>query len=112
VAEFRVIDPPIVSQKPVAPNRVMLLALAFVVALGAGVFASFAVSQIYPTIHDARGLREAAGRPVLGAVTMLRNSARRWSRRRRHLAFAGALGSLFAVYGAAIVLLTVGGRWI
>jgi polysaccharide chain length determinant protein (PEP-CTERM system associated) len=110
VADFRVIDPPTVSQKPVAPNRLILLLVAFVVALGAGVLASLAVSQIFPTIHDARGLREAAGRPVLGAVTLLVTSATRRSRRRRHLAFAGAVGGLFAVYGAAIVFLTAIGR--
>lgn len=112
VADFRVIDPPMVSQKPVAPNRLMLSLLAFVVALGAGLFAGFAMSQVYPTIHDARGLRQAAARPVVGVVTLLMNDASKRSRRRRHLAFAGAVGGLFAMYGAAIVFLTATGRWI
>ena len=110
VAEFRVIDPPMVSPKPVAPNRLLLLALAFVAALGAGGFASFVVSQVRPTIHDLRALREVAGRPVLGAVTLLMNDASTRTRRRRHLAFASVLGGLFAVYGAAIVFLVVVGR--
>jgi polysaccharide chain length determinant protein (PEP-CTERM system associated) len=112
VADFRVIDPPIVSQKPVAPNRFLLLPLALIVALGAGVFASLVVSQVYPTIHDMRALRDVGDRPVLGAVTRLMNPASVRSRRRRHIAFAGALGGLVAVYGAAIVLLAAVGRGI
>jgi uncharacterized protein involved in exopolysaccharide biosynthesis len=112
VADFRVIDPPTVSPKPVAPNRLILSLVAFVVALGAGLFAGFAMSQVYPTIHDAQGLRQAGARPVVGVVTLLMNNANRRSRRRRHLAFAGAVGGLFVAYGAAIVFLTATGRWI
>ena len=73
VADFRVIDPPIVAPKPVAPNRLLLLAGALVGALVAGIAASFLVSQVFPTVHDARRLRELAGRPVLGTITMLAN---------------------------------------
>jgi polysaccharide chain length determinant protein (PEP-CTERM system associated) len=110
VADFRVIDPPTVSQKPVAPNRVILLLAAFVAALGAGIAASFVVSQIYPTVHDARTLRDVAGRPVLGAVTLLATKVSARARRRRHVAFAGAVGALFAVYGAALAFLITVGR--
>jgi polysaccharide chain length determinant protein (PEP-CTERM system associated) len=105
VADFRVIDPPVVSQKPVAPNRLLLLALALLGALGAGLAAGFVVSQIYPTIHDLRRLREIAGRPVLGSVTLLPNPVT--TRRRRHdtVLFAGSVGSLVAAYGLALGLL-------
>jgi polysaccharide chain length determinant protein (PEP-CTERM system associated) len=112
VADFRVIDPPTVSQKPVAPKRLLLLPLVFVVALGAGIFASFVVSQIYPTIHDPRVLREVSGRPVLGSVSLLMTDATRRSRRRGHLAFAGALGGLFAAVGTTIALMVISGRFI
>ena len=112
VADFRIIDPPTVSQKPVAPKRLLLLPLVFVLALGAGVFASFVVSQIYPTIHDPRVLREVSGRPVLGSVSLLMTNATRRSRRRGHLAFAGALGGLFAAVGTTITLMIVSGRFV
>jgi len=110
VADFRVIDPPIASQKPVAPNRVLLSLVAFVFALGAGVVASFIVSQIFPTLHDVATLQSVSQRPVLGAVTLLMTDARARTRRRKDLAFAGALGGLFVVYGAAILLLTTASR--
>src|SRR5690349_14600721 len=57
-AQFRVIDPPRVSPEPVAPNRLALLGTAFVLVMALGVFASLAASQLIPTFHEARTLRE------------------------------------------------------
>jgi polysaccharide chain length determinant protein (PEP-CTERM system associated) len=104
VADFRVIDPPIVSQKPVAPNRVLLLLGALLAALGAGIFASLVVSQIYPTVHDGRRLREITGRAVL-SVTLLASPGLVRRRRWNALLFAGGVGSLVGVFGLAIGLL-------
>ncbi len=67
--DFRLIDPPRVAPKPVAPNRMLLLPLTFVLALGAGFFASFVASQVRPVFFDARGLREISGLPLLGVVS-------------------------------------------
>ena len=105
VADFRVIDPPIVAPKPVAPNRLLLLAGALAAALAAGVAASLLVSQIFPTVHDVRRLRELSGRPVLGSVTLLANPEVAWRRRRGTWLFAGGVASLVAAYGVAIGLL-------
>ena len=96
-AQFRVIDPPRVSPQPVAPNRMMLLGLAFVASLAIGLLASFVASQIAPTFHDAGALREATSRPVLGLVSTLPSPAIRSQRRRRTLLFAGGLSGLLAV---------------
>jgi polysaccharide chain length determinant protein (PEP-CTERM system associated) len=112
VADFRVIDPPVVSQKPVAPKRLLLLPLVFVLALGAGVFAAFVVSQVYPTIHDPRALRAVSGRAVLGSVSLLTTAASRRTRRAGHLAFAGALGGLFVAVGTTIALMVISGRFV
>lgn len=78
VADFRLIDPPRVSPKPVAPNRLLLLLLALTAALGAGVFTSFGASQLRPVFHDARTLRNVIDLPLLGVVTLvLSDSAKR-----------------------------------
>ena len=105
VADFRVIDPPIVAPKPVAPNRLLLLAGALVGALAAGIAASFLLSQIFPTVRDARRLRELAGRPILGTITMLANPAVVRRRRWNNWLFAGGVGTLVALYGLAIGVL-------
>jgi len=105
IADFRIIDPPRVAPKPVAPNRLMLLPLVLLAALGAGMFASLVVSQIFPTFHDTRSLRELTGRAVLGSVTLLARPSVMRKRLRSALLFAGGVGSLVGVYGVAIGLL-------
>jgi polysaccharide chain length determinant protein (PEP-CTERM system associated) len=109
-AQFRVIDPPRVSPQPVAPNRLALLAFACVLSLGAGLFASLAVSQIVPTLHDARTLRELSRRPILGMVSMLPSDALQRLKRRNAWLFAGGLGSLFATFGAVFAFVLLIGR--
>ncbi len=100
-AQFRVIDPPRVSPKPVAPNRLMLLGAAFLVCLGAGFVASFVASQVAPTFHDRTALRDAANRPVLGLVSMLPSPVLSRARRRRSILFAGGFSGLLALFTAA-----------
>jgi polysaccharide chain length determinant protein (PEP-CTERM system associated) len=107
VADFRIIDPPAVSPNPVAPNRMLILPLILIVALGGGAFVSFVVSQISPTFHDARMLREVSKRPVLGTVSMLLTPATTRQRRRSVALFASGVAGLVAVYGAALLLLTL-----
>lgn len=104
VADFRLIDPPRVSPKPVAPNRLLLLLLALAVALGVGGFASFAASQLRPVFHDARALRSAVDLPLLGVVTLVMNDA---AKRREHtdlkkFAFAscGLIGFFIVAIGS------------
>lgn len=99
-AQFRVIDPPRVSPKPVAPNRLALLGVAFLVSIGIGFLASFAASQVVPTFHDGRALRDATNRPVLGLVSMLPSPGLSKARRRRSLLFAGGLTGLLAFFAA------------
>ncbi len=105
VAEFRVIDPPRVSSKPVAPNRLVLLPLLLVGALGAGVFASFGASKVWPTFFDGASLREHTGLPVLGTVSLKSTAESIKSVRRDLSTFFSALGSLIALFGAAFGLL-------
>ncbi len=110
-AQFRIIDPPRVSPKPVEPNRIALLALACLFSIAAGLFASLAASQLIPTLHDARTLREVSKRPLLGMVSMLPSEALHRLRRRDSWFFASGLGGLFAAFSAvfAFVLLIVRG---
>jgi protein tyrosine kinase modulator len=105
VAEFRIIDPPRVTPTPVAPNRVLLLAGVIAVSLLAGLATSWLISQIRPTFHDGRSLRDIAQRPLIGMVSILPTHSLRALRRRSALLFAGGLSGLFASYAAAFALL-------
>jgi len=71
LAVFRVVDPPRVEQHPLFPSKPMLIALLVLFALSCGVVASFVVSQLMPTFHSPRHLRETIDRPVLGSVSLL-----------------------------------------
>jgi polysaccharide chain length determinant protein (PEP-CTERM system associated) len=99
LAEFRVVEPPRVSQRPVFPNRLALVPLVLLAALGAGLAASYAVAQLFPTFHGVRSLRELTRRPVLGSVSLQATGPLLHRRRMSNMAFAGGLTSLFLMYG-------------
>jgi polysaccharide chain length determinant protein (PEP-CTERM system associated) len=99
-AQFRVIDPPRVSPRPVAPNRLALIGVALLFSIGAGIVASFVASQVAPTFHDARSLRESTNRPVLGLVSELQTPGLAKVTRRRSWLFAGGVSGLLAMFAA------------
>lgn len=105
IADFRLIDPPRVSPNPVAPNRVLLLPLGLLAAIAAGLFASFAMSQIRPVFFDGKSLREATGLPLLGSISMIASDAEAKQAKRSMRRFFGALGGLVAAYGGGVALL-------
>ncbi|MCB1916025.1 MAG: chain length-determining protein [Rhodocyclaceae bacterium] len=107
MAEFRVIDPPSQPLKPAAPNRILLMPAAGVLALAAGLAFAFLLSQIRPTFQDARSLREFSGLPLLGTVSMVANEQRRSRKRRGLMLFAGALTSFVGGFAVLTVLLAV-----
>jgi polysaccharide chain length determinant protein (PEP-CTERM system associated) len=104
-ADFRLIDPPRVSPQPVAPNRLLLLLLAFGAALASGVLASFVASQIWPTFFDARSVRDVTGLPVLGSVSMIIGEAQKRRERRGLIGFVSGTFALVGSYGAGLLAL-------
>ena len=107
VADFRLIDPPRVSPKPVAPNRLLLLPAALVLALLGGGFASFAAAQLRPVFFDGRALAEATGLPLLGRVSYLKVDADTKKNKAKFGLFLALLGALVGTYGAGILILFV-----
>lgn len=101
-AEFRLIEPPRASPKPVFPDRMALVLLVLALSVGAGLFASFAVAQVFQTVSDTRALRQIGNRPVLGTVSMLVNGPMLRRRRMLHAAFGSGFAGLLVVYGAWI----------
>lgn len=102
VVDFRVIDPPRVAPKPVWPNRVLFVSIAFVAALGAGLGMAFLISQIRPTFHETKTLREVAGRPLLGTVSLIWNEHQRKTARRGLAIFAACMIAFVGVYGGGL----------
>ncbi|MCE4557544.1 XrtA system polysaccharide chain length determinant [Pelomonas cellulosilytica] len=107
VADFRVIDPPRANPKPVAPNRLLLLAGAMAAALGVGLFTTIAASQLRPVFHDANDLRARVELPILGVVTRLVTDADRARQRVDLIRFSAGAGGLLAMFAVALTVLAV-----
>ncbi|NCT82143.1 MAG: chain length-determining protein [Comamonadaceae bacterium] len=107
VADFRVIDPPRANPKPVAPNRLLLLAGAMAAALGVGLFTTFAASQLRPVFHDANDLRTRVELPILGVVTRLVTDADRARQRVDLIRFSAGAGGLLVMFAVALTVLAV-----
>lgn len=107
VADFRVIDPPRANPKPVAPNRLLLLAGSMAAALAIGLFTTFAASQLRPVFHDANDLRSRVELPILGVVTRLVTDADRARQRVDLIRFSAGAGGLLVMFAVALTVLAV-----
>lgn len=103
VADFRLIDPPRASPRPVAPDRMVLLPLALLAALAAGLAASFVASQIQPAFFDSHSLRDLTGLPLLGVISRRVTPAMRTRERKDLIRVGAALGSLAGVCGLGVL---------
>jgi len=110
VADFRLIDPPRVSPKPVSPNRLALAPLVLLAGLGAGLAIAFGLSQLRPMTFTASDLRHKTGLPVLGVVTLVMSEAEQRAVRMDLLRFVVASGGLVGVFIAGMIGLTLMAR--
>jgi polysaccharide chain length determinant protein (PEP-CTERM system associated) len=100
MADFRVIDPPRATPRPVFPNRPLLIAVALLAALGAGAAVALGLSQLFPRVADATTLRTIAQRPVLGTISMQLDPRMMVRARLGMAAFASGVFGLVAAHGA------------
>lgn len=101
--DFRLVDPPRVTPRPVSPNRRLFLPIALLLAIGAGIGAAYVASQVRPSYFDARALRDATALPVLGVVSLVRTEQSRIVQRRNAMRFVGLAGALVAAYVVGLV---------
>ena len=107
VADFRLIDPPRVSQKPVSPNRLLLLPLVLVASLGVGFFSAFAAAQLRPVYNDGSSLGARTGLPVLGTVSMIVSEEDRRSEQMGRFRFLAGSGGLVGLFMIAMITVSI-----
>lgn len=107
MADFRLIDPPRASSKPVAPNRLLLLAGVLLLALVAGLFTAFAASQLRPVFHDGNQLRLRTELPILGVVSRIVTDVDRRRERLDLMRFGAASGGLVGAFALGLVAMAV-----
>ena len=94
LAEFRIVEPPRVSPGPVFPGRIHLAAGAVLLALLAGLGSPLALDVLRPTFKDAKSLRDAISRPLLGAVSIVKGAQRNRSARLERVGFVFSISAL------------------
>lgn len=106
--QFRTLEPPFASTEPVGPNRPLLLAAAMIFSIGAGVAVAFGLNQLNPVFFTRRSVRNVAGLPVLGSVSLLMPATEARKRRRRALLWAGSYAVLIMTTGVVIAFQSQG----
>lgn len=107
MAEFRLIEPPRVGSKPVAPNRLALLPVALLAGVGAGLFLAFAASQLRPVFHDGAELRAKMQLPVIGVVSAVLSDVHRRRHKVELVKFWSASGSLVVLFMVGMIAMAV-----
>lgn len=107
--QFRIIDPPLVPEDAIAPNRTLFLLGVLVVGLGCGVGLAFLRNQLEPVFHDVIALRDVTDIPVLGSVIGLRLHGQADPFKRQVAAFSVAIGMLCVLFVGVVLLQNVGG---
>ena len=101
------VEPPQVSRRPVDPNRVLLMPVVLLAALGAGVGATLLLSNLRPVFFDAASLRGATELPLLGVVTLVRSEHVRQRDGRSALRVVAAVLALVLLVALAMVALSI-----
>lgn len=102
--KLKVIDPPRVPLLPVGPNRIQVMTMVLLAALGAGVSFAFLLSQINPRFYSGEELKEITQLPVLGTVSLVFSERQRTERRMELSVFALTLIGLISIYGGLVTL--------
>jgi polysaccharide chain length determinant protein (PEP-CTERM system associated) len=103
--QFRVIDPARPPDRPAGPNRMRLLMVGLVLALGAAGAAVIVAEQIDTSYRRADEVRDTAGVPLLSTIPRIVTDADRTAaRRQRGLAVAATAAALVLVVGGSFLV--------
>jgi polysaccharide chain length determinant protein (PEP-CTERM system associated) len=111
VVKFDVIDPPVASLQPIAPNRGLLLTGSLIVALCAGVGVAYLRHFGHPVFQSPRQLQAFANKPVVALGLSFPST---WKASvaagRRRMAIAAGL--LFATFGVVLMTQSSVTHWV
>jgi len=102
--KFDLVDPPVVPQKPAAPNRPLLLIGVLFAGIAAGAGVAYVLSQLRSSFATPNKLEKSMGLPVIGSISLTVSETAKALRRKRLKQFAGATAGLF---GILVILLAI-----
>ena len=91
---FTMIEPPLPPEKPVTPNRFLIIVTGFVLSFGVGIGITVLKDMLDPSVRGFADVRSLLSVPPLAAIpTMVTKSERRARKRRLRLSWAGTCGT-------------------
>ncbi|WP_315546797.1 XrtA system polysaccharide chain length determinant [Lautropia mirabilis] len=105
--EFRVVDPPRVSPRPVSPNRPLLLGIFFVVSLVLGLAVALVRELANPAFYEPNALKAATKVPLFGAITRYRDEAAQKLARKQSFRFTATLAGYTLVFVVLILIYVI-----
>lgn len=98
--KMTLIAPPTVPEKPSSPNRLALMLVGFVLALGSGVGVAALAEFMDTAVHSADELAEITNVPVLAVIPYITTDEELAQRRSRRILLLGAsVGGVVALLG-------------
>jgi uncharacterized protein involved in exopolysaccharide biosynthesis len=80
---FTMIEPPLPPEKPISPNRFLILAMGFVLSLGAGAAGAVLRDNLDASVRGVRDMRQLLKVPPLAAIPVIVTQAEARRHRRR-----------------------------
>jgi len=99
---FNLIDPPQVPEKPVSPNRVLILSLGAVLSILAGVITVAAYEALDQRVFGAPMVTHLLGAAPIGVIPVIWTAAERARAKRNRLRAIGGAGALALIAALAI----------
>jgi uncharacterized protein involved in exopolysaccharide biosynthesis len=98
---FTLIEPPLLPEEPVRPNRLAIAFLGVVFSFAGGVGSAAVAESLDTTVRGVRGVLTVMGAPPLATIPVIETEAERARRMRRRVWWAVAVLALIAL---AVVL--------
>ena len=96
--KFTLIDPPILPEKPISPNRPAIIFLSLVLALGAGIGSAAAAESMDSAVRGAKGVISILNTAPLAVIPYLASDADIGrERKRRWLMITGVMAGIIVV---------------
>jgi len=81
--KFTLIDPAVLPQKPIRPNRTAIIFLSLILALGSGVGSAAVAESLDSTVKDTKGIMAALHMAPLAVIPYMANAAETAAQRRK-----------------------------
>jgi polysaccharide chain length determinant protein (PEP-CTERM system associated) len=103
--QFRMLDPALIAERPVAPRRMRLLLIGILLSVGLVAVVAAAAENLDPAIHTVDELRALSTVPVLATIPRIVTEAdQRWNARRLWLGAASTVAGIVVIVVVAYLV--------